>query len=142
MDTAKILRKYQVIAVIGCSRDATKDAYTIPAYMKSKGFLVIPINPSGEEILGQKSYKSLSEVPYGLKDKIEIVNIFRPSSELLGIVQSIIKEKQSLPSLKVIWAQLGVQDETARALAEKNGLVFVQNRCMMRDYQAKISFST
>src|SRR3989338_2779808 len=104
MDTAKILRKYQVIAVIGCSRDVTKDAYTVPAYMKSKGFLIIPINPSGEEILGQKSYKSLSEIPYGMKDKVEIASIFRPSAELLGIVQSIIKEKQNLPSLKVIWA--------------------------------------
>ena len=142
MDTAKILRKYQVIAVIGCSRDVMKDAYTVPAYMKSKGFLVIPINPSGEEILGRKSYKSLSEVPYDLKDKIEVVNIFRPSAELLGIVQSIIREKQSLPSLKVIWAQLGIQDDVAKGLAEQAGLIFVQNRCMMRDYQAKISFST
>ena len=142
MDTAKILKKYQVIAVIGCSRDVTKDAHTVPAYIKSKGYLVIPVNPSGEDILGQKSYKSISEIPYGLKDKIEVINIFRPSPELLGIIQSILKEKSSLPSLKVIWAQLGIQDDSAKALAEQNGLIFVQNRCMMRDYKAKISFST
>ncbi|MBI4168264.1 MAG: CoA-binding protein [Candidatus Aenigmarchaeota archaeon] len=142
MDTAKILKKYQVIAVIGCSRDVTKDAHIVPAYLKSKGFRVIPVNPSGEDILREKSYKSLSEIPYGMKDKIEVVNIFRPSAELLGIVQSIIKEKQSLPSLKVVWAQLGIQDDAAKALAEKNGFVFVQNRCMMRDYRAKVSFST
>lgn len=142
MDTAQILKKYQVIAVIGCSRDVTKDAHTVPAYLKSKGYRVIPINPSGEDILGQKSYKSLAEVPYDLKDKIEVVEIFRPSSELLPIVQMIIKEKRNLPALKVIWAQLGIQDGAAKTLAEQAALVFIQNRCMMRDYRAKISFST
>lgn len=141
MDTKEILKKYQVIAVIGCSRDVTKDAHTVPAYMKSKGYRVIPVNPSGEEILGEKSYKTLFETPYTLKDRIEVVNIFRPSVELLSIVQSIIKEKKIFPSLKVIWAQLGIQSDDAKALAEQNGFVFVQNRCMMRDYQAKISFS-
>ncbi len=142
MDPAQILRKYQVIAVIGCSRDVTKDAHIVPAYLKSKGYRIVPINPSGEDILGEKSYKSLGEIPYGLKDKIEVVNIFRPSSELLGIVQSIIKEKKNFPSLKVIWAQLGIQDDASKNLAEQNGFVFIQNRCMMRDYKAKISFST
>ncbi|MBI4176745.1 MAG: CoA-binding protein [Candidatus Aenigmarchaeota archaeon] len=141
MDTKEILKKYQVIAVMGCSRDVTKDAHTVPAYMKSKGYRVIPVNPSGEEILGEKSYKSLAEIPYGLKDKIEIINIFRPSPELLAATQAIVKEKRNLPSLKVVWAQLGIQDDAAKSLAEQNGLIFVQNRCMMRDYQAKISFS-
>ncbi|MBI3413608.1 MAG: CoA-binding protein [Candidatus Aenigmarchaeota archaeon] len=141
MDTAQILRKYQIIAVIGCSRDVTKDAHTVPAYMKSKGYRIIPINPSGEEIMGQKSYKSMAEIPYDLKDRIEVVNIFRPSAELTGIVESILKEKANFPSLKVIWAQLGIQDDKAKLLAEKAGLIFIQNRCMMRDYQSKISFS-
>ncbi|MBI2085549.1 MAG: CoA-binding protein [Candidatus Aenigmarchaeota archaeon] len=142
MDPAQILRKYQVIAVIGCSRDVTKDAHTVPAYLKSKGYRVVPINPSGEDILGEKSYKTLAEIPYGLKDKIEVVDIFRPSSELLGIIQSIIKEKRNLPALKVIWTQLGIQDDAVKSIAEQNGFIFVQNRCMMRDYKAKISFST
>jgi len=141
MDTKEILKKYQVIAVIGCSRDVTKDAQTVPAYLKSKGYRIIPINLSGEEILGQKSYKSLSEIPYGLKDRIEVINIFRPSGEFMDIVQSVLKERSNLPSLKVIWAQLGIQDDKAKALAGQAGLIFVQNRCMMRDYQSKISFS-
>lgn len=142
MDTKEILKKIQIIAVIGCSRDVTKDAHTVPAFLKSKGYRIVPINPSGEDILGEKSYKSLSEIPYDLKSRIEAINIFRPSAELTGIVQSTLKEKAGFPSLKVIWAQLGIQDDNAKALAEQAGLIFVQNRCMMRDYQAKISFST
>lgn len=142
MDTGQILKKYQVIAIIGCSRDVTKDAHTVPAYLKSKGYRVIPINPSGEDIFGQKSYKTLAEIPYGLKDRIEIIDIFRPSAELLPLVQMIIKERRNLPSLKVIWAQLGIKDDAAKTLAEQAGLIFIQNRCMMRDYRAKISFST
>ena len=142
MDTAKILKKYQVIAVIGCSRDATKDAYTVPAYLKAKGYRVVPINPSGEEILGQKSYRSLADIPADLKGRIEIIGVFRPSAELVGLVQEILKDKRNLSSLKVIWAQLGVKDDSAKSLAEQNGFVFVQDRCMMKDYQAKISFST
>ncbi len=141
MDTGKILQKYQVIAVVGCSRDPAKDAYIVPAYMLSRGFRIIPINPSGEDILGQRSYRSLEEVPYDLKSRIEIVNVFRPSSELLPIVHSIVKEKKSMPSLKVVWAQLGIKDDGAKALAEQNGLTFVQNKCMMRDYKVKFSVS-
>ncbi len=141
MDTGNILKKYQIIAVIGCSRDATKDAYTVPAYMLSRGFRIIPVNPSGEDILGQRSYKSMGEIPYDLKSRIEVVNVFRPSSELLPIVHSIIKDKKSMPSLKVIWAQLGIKDDAAKALAEQNGLIFVQNKCMMRDYKVKFSVS-
>ncbi len=142
MDTAKILKKYQVIAVVGCSRDATKDANIVPAYLKSKGYRIVPVNLSGEEIMGQKSYKTLADIPADLKGRIEIVEVFRPSAELVGLVQSIIAEKRNMSSLKVIWAQLGVKDDSAKVLAEQNGFIFVQDRCMMKDYQAKISFST
>ncbi|MFH0889831.1 MAG: CoA-binding protein [Candidatus Aenigmatarchaeota archaeon] len=141
MDTSQILKKYQIIAVIGCSTDVTKDSNIVPAYMLSKGFRIIPINPNGGTILGQKSYKSMEGIPYDRKSRIEIVNIFRPSSELLPIVHSIVKDKKAMPSLKVIWAQLGIQDEAAKQLAEQNGFTFVQNRCMMKDYKVKFSVS-
>ncbi len=141
MDTTQILKKYQIIAVIGCSSDVTKDSNIVPAYMLSKGFRIVPINPNSETILGQTSYKSLEEVPYDVKSRIEVVNIFRPSSELLPIVNAIVRDKKSMPSLKVIWAQLGIQNDSAKQLAEENGFVFVQNRCMMKDYKVKFSVS-
>ncbi|MEM2918684.1 MAG: CoA-binding protein [Candidatus Altiarchaeota archaeon] len=124
----KILNESKTIAVVGCSRDPEKDAHKIPKYLKERGYKIIPINPFAKEILGEKSYKTLSDI----KEPIDIVNIFRPSEECLQIVKEAIKLK---PKPKVIWMQLGIKNEEAKKLAEKNKIKVIMDRCIMTEHK-------
>jgi hypothetical protein len=122
----EILRSSKTIAVVGCSRDPEKDAYKVPKYLKEKGYKIIPVNPFAEEILGEKVYKSLSEI----REEVDIVDIFRPSEECLEIVKEAIKLKP-----KVIWMQLGIENKEAEKLAKENKIKVVMNKCIMREHQ-------
>jgi predicted CoA-binding protein len=122
----EILRSSKTIAVVGCSRDPEKEAHKVPKYLKEKGYKIIPVNPFAEEILGEKAYKNLSEI----KEKVDIVDIFRPSDECLEIVKEAVKLKP-----KVIWMQLGIENREAEKLAKENKIKVVMNKCIMREYQ-------
>jgi predicted CoA-binding protein len=98
----------------------------VPKYLKEKGYKIIPVNPFAEEILGEKVYKNLSEI----KEEVDIVDIFRPSEECLGIVKEAIKLKP-----KVIWMQLGIENKEAEKLAKENKIKVVMNKCIMREHQ-------
>ena len=126
MEIGEILKKYEKIAVVGVSRDASKDSRRVYEYLKSHGFRVYPVNPNVDEIDGQKCYKSILDIPY----EIEIVDIFRPSSEVLPIVHEAVKKKA-----KVIWMQLGIVNEEAAELAGKNGMQAVMDRCIMAEHR-------
>ena len=117
-----ILENSKTIAVIGCSSNPEKAAHRIPKYMKENGYKMIPINPNSHEILGEKCYKSILDI----KEKVDIVNIFRPSEECLDVVEEAIKIKP-----KAIWMQTGIINEDANRLAEKNGIKAVMDKCMM-----------
>src|SRR5579862_3201316 len=80
----EILETNKTVAVIGMSNNPEKDAHRIPRYLKSKGYRIIPVNPSADEILGEKSYKKLSDIPK--ETKIDIVDVFRPSEDVPNYV--------------------------------------------------------
>ncbi len=122
---AKILSTVRVIAVVGCSRNEGKPSYDIPAYMQREGFRIIPVNPNAESILGEKCYKRLSDIPF----KVDIVDVFRPSSEALAIT----KEAFEAGVMKV-WLQLGIYSEEAAAYAASKSMEIVMNRCIMVEY--------
>ena len=122
----KILRDSRTIAVVGCSRDHAKAAHTVPKYLQEHGYRIIPVNPIAEEILGERAYSCLSDI----KVPIDIVDIFRPSSETYGIVAEAVKLKP-----KLIWLQLGILDESARKLSESNGIHYVEDRCIKLEHQ-------
>jgi predicted CoA-binding protein len=122
----EILKSSKTIAVVGCSRDPEKEAHKVPKYLKEKGYKIIPVNPFAGEILGEKVYKNLSEI----KEAVDIVDIFRPSEECLGIVKEAIKLKP-----KVIWMQLGIENKEAEKLAEENKIKVVMNKCIMKEHQ-------
>ncbi len=126
MEIKEIL-KYKRIAVVGVSRDEAKDSRIVFEYLKSHGYTVYPVNPNAQEIGGQKSYKSVLDIP----DEIDIADIFRPSSEVMPIVREAIRKKT-----KVVWMQLGIVNEEAAELARANGLEVVMDRCMMREHKA------
>ena len=119
--TAKILQDYDTIAVVGLSTDPAKAAHSVPAAMQSAGFRVIPVHPSADEILGERAYRSLSEIP----EPVEIVEVFRPAPEAPAIAR-----EAAAVGAKALWLQLGLASDEARAIAEGAGLQYVENRCM------------
>ena len=122
-----ILTKFKTIAVVGCSREPEKPSHFVPKYLKENGYRIIPVNPNAQEILGEKCYPSLLEVP----DEIDIVDIFRPAEFAEPIVEVAIKKKA-----KVIWMQEGIVNEKAAEKAEKAGLKVVMDKCMMKEHKS------
>lgn len=118
------------IAVVGCSRDPSKDAHRIPRYLKEHGYRIIPINPFADKILGERCYPSLLEMPDDLKSTVDVVDIFRPSRDVPPIVDQALELKKKYGRPKVIWMQLGIVNEGAARNARKAGMTVVMDRCM------------
>lgn len=118
----RILTEAKTIAVVGASKNPEKDAHKIPKYLQERGYRIIPVNPTADVILGEKAYKSLSDI----KEPYDVVDIFRPSEDVPPIVDEAIRGPA-----KVIWMQLGIQNDAAARKAEAAGKIVVQNACMM-----------
>jgi uncharacterized protein len=125
-EISEILRKYKTVAVIGMSKNPEKDAYRIPEYLIQNGFNVIPVNPTADEILGRKSYKKLSDVP----EKIDIVDVFRPSDDIPNYVQDVTAVKP-----KVFWEQLGIHNPEAEKKIAAAGIKVVYDHCMLQEHK-------
>jgi hypothetical protein len=126
-----ILRTTRTIAMLGASANEMRPSYFAMKYLLDKGFVIRPVNPTliGKEILGQKVYASLHDVPA----PIDMVDIFRASDAALGVVREALAEKERL-GIKTIWMQLGVVSEEAAALAREAGLDVVMDRCPKIEY--------
>lgn|SRR5581483_2470263 len=128
---AGILAAARTIAMVGASATTNRPSYFAMKYLLGKGYRVVPVNPglAGKEILGQRVYASLAEVP----PPVDIVDIFRSSEAALEITREAIRLKDAL-GIKVVWMQLGVRNEAAAAEAEAAGLRVVMNRCPKIEY--------
>ena len=128
---AGILRDNSTIAMVGASATTNRPSYFAIKYLLSKGYRVVPVNPTlaGQTILGQKVYGSLAEIP----PPVHIVDIFRSSGAALGIAREALALKDKL-GIRVIWMQLGVRNEEAAREAEAQGLKVVMNRCPKIEY--------
>ena len=122
-----ILRRVKTIAMVGASTNWNRPSYFAMKYLQHKGYRVIPVNPgaAGEEILGEKAYASLKDIP----DKVDMVDIFRNSAAAGPIVDEAIAIKAP-----VVWMQLGVRNDQAAARAEAAGMTVVMNRCPKIEY--------
>ena len=114
------------IAVVGMSKNEGKAANYVPKYLIDLGYNVIPVNPTANEIMGRKSYPQVSSVP----EKIDIVDIFRPSEDVPAVVQDAIKKD----GVKVIWMQEGIYSPEAERMAKEKGIEVVYNRCMLAEH--------
>ena len=123
-----ILRNLKTVAVVGISPREDRPSYVVASYLKSKGYRIIPVRPDGDEILGEKVYHSLSEIPKEIK--VEVVDIFRRSEDVPPIVEEAIQR-----GAKAIWMQEGVIHKEAGERTEKAGLKVVMDRCMKKDHQ-------
>ena len=114
------------VAVVGMSKNEGKAAHYVPKYLSQQGYNIMPISPTADQILERKSYHSIEEVD----QPIDIVDVFRPSDQVLPVVQQAIKKKP-----KVIWLQEGIHNAEAEELARKAGIQVVFNRCMLAEHQ-------
>ncbi len=114
------------VAVIGMSKNQEKAAHYVPKYLSQNGYNIMPVNPTADEILDKKCYPSVEDIP----EPIDIVDVFRPSDQVLPVVQQAIKKKP-----KVIWLQEGIHNAEAEELARKEGIKVVFNRCMLAEHQ-------
>ncbi|MBK8811383.1 MAG: CoA-binding protein [Acidobacteria bacterium] len=122
-----ILRICRTIAVVGLSSDQFRPSYGVAAYMQRAGYRVIPVNPNESEVLGERSYATLAEVP----GEIDLVDVFRRSDAAGAVVDEAIAI-----GAKAVWLQEGVIDHDAAKRAEDAGLLVVMDRCWLKDHYA------
>jgi len=135
LEIKQILSKYKNIAIVGLSKNPEKDSYIVAEYLKDKGYKIIPVNPTAQEILGEKCYKSLEDLPENLKKSLEIVDIFRPSQDVEPIVEQAIQLKKEFRKPYVVWMQLGIVNLEAAKKAEEAGMVVIMDKCIMREHK-------
>ena len=125
MSIKEILETYRTIAVVGLSSHTWRPSFSVSRYMQSAGYRIIPVNPSETEVLGERAYPALDDIP----EAFEIVDIFRRSEYVSDIVEAAIRR-----NARVIWMQLGVIHEEAAARARSAGLEVVMDRCILQDH--------
>jgi uncharacterized protein len=125
----ELLKRYKTIAVVGLSSNPMRLSYGVTEYMKSAGYRIIPVNPNETEVLGEKSYARLEDVP----EKIEIVDIFRRAEEVPPVVESAIRV-----GAKVVWMQLDIENGPAAEKARAAGLTVVEDACILIEHRKRL----
>jgi predicted CoA-binding protein len=118
----RMFTTYDTITVVGASDAPEKPAHYVPEHMQRHGWRIVPVNPHSDQILGERVYRTLAEVP----EPIGLVNVFRPSEATPDIAQQAVSAGAS-----ALWLQLGIASAAARAVAEEAGLLFVEDRCLI-----------
>src|SRR5579863_5090340 len=124
----EILKQYKSIAVVGLSSNPARASYEVTEYMQRAGYRIIPVNPNEREVLGEKSYARLEDVP----EKIEIVDVFRRAEDVPPVVESAIKI-----GAKVLWMQLGIENREAAERARAAGLIVVEDACILVEHRRR-----
>ena len=125
MSVVKILKSFRDVAMVGVSANPDKPSNKVFKYLTENGYNVIPVNPTIDEVLGKKCYASLSAIP----EKVEVVDIFRRSEDILPIVEEAIKI-----GAKAIWMQEGIINKPAAEKAQSAGLLVVMDKCMRKEH--------
>ena len=126
---ANLLQNSKTIAVVGISDNPMRPSYGVSEYMQQHGYRIIPVNPQVGEVLGEKCYATLSEIP----DKIDILNIFRRPEFVPEIVEEAIRLK-----IPAIWMQEDVVHEEAAAKARTAGIFVVMDKCILKEHRARM----
>lgn len=126
----RLLKESRTIAVVGASGSEGKAAHDVPGYLQEHGYRIVPVNPSREEILGQPTVASLEDIDAD----IDVVDVFRPAEETPDIARAAVAA-----GAKVLWLQLGIENEEAARIAEDGGLEVVMDECMMQSHERLFS---
>ncbi|MBI4018695.1 MAG: CoA-binding protein [Candidatus Aenigmarchaeota archaeon] len=130
MKISEIL-KLRTIAIVGLSRSPEKDSYSVAEYLKSRGYVIVPVNPMATEILGEKCHVSLKDIPF----PVDIVDVFRPSADVLYIAKEAAELKGKTGKPLVFWMQLGIENPEARKIAEDAGMTVIENKCIKVEHE-------
>jgi predicted CoA-binding protein len=131
----EVLDKYKGIAVVGLSKEPEKDSHRVGAYLKQRGYRIIPVNPFADKVLDEKSYPSLLDIPPEIQKTIEIVDVFRPAKDVPLIMEQAIKLKQKNEKPYVVWMQVGIVNEEAAEAGRRAGLIVVMDKCLMVEHR-------
>lgn len=129
----EILKTAKTIAVVGLSSDESKPSYGVSEYMQRRGYRIIPVNPRETEVLGEKAYARLEDIP----EAVDIVNVFRRPALTPEVAASAVAM-----GAKVLWLQLGIENEEAQRIAEAGGLDVVMDRCILIEHRRYSSSAT
>lgn len=124
----EILDKYRVVAVVGLSADPDQPSFRVAQYLQQHGYRIIPVNPGCQEVLGEKCYASLRDIPF----PVEVVDIFRVVSAIPGIVADAIAV-----GAKVVWMQQGLEEPASARKARQAGLSVVMDRCLKIEHHQR-----
>ena len=125
---ADILKKYKTIAVVGLSSNPMRPSHGVTEHMQAAGYRIIPVNPNETEVRGEKSYARLEDVP----EKIDIVDVFRRAEEVPPVVESAIRV-----GAKVVWLQLGIENDAAAEKARAAGLTVIEDACILIEHRKR-----
>jgi predicted CoA-binding protein len=125
----EILKNCKTIAVVGLSSNPMRPSYGVTEYMQDAGYRIIPVNPNEMEVLGEKSYARLEDVP----EKIDIVDVFRRAEDVPPVVESAIRV-----GAKVVWLQQGIEHEAAAEKARAAGLTVIEDSCILVEHRRRL----
>ena len=131
----------KTIAVVGLSKDPSKPSNDVATYLKAHGYRIVPVNPTIDEVLGEKSFKALLDIPDQLKRQIDVIDIFRRSEDAPPIVDQAIQLHRSIGRPTAVWMQLGIINEEAAKKARDSGLDVIMDRCMKIEHARRAADS-
>lgn len=121
----QILQQYRYVAIVGLSPKEDRPSFQVAQFLKDHGYHIVPVHPQAQTILGEKVYPRLEDIPFA----IDIVDVFRRPEDTPAVAESAVRI-----GAKVLWLQLGIQNEIARSIAETGGLQVIEDRCMKIEY--------
>ncbi len=125
-DPETIIREAKTIAVVGLSNDPEKPSNEVGSYLKEQGYRVIPVNPKEEEVLGERAYETVEQIP----EEVDVVDVFLPSEKTPEAAEDAVRA-----GAKTLWLQEGIESEEARRIAEEGSLAYIENRCMRKTHE-------
>ncbi len=126
LDPETIVREAKTVAVVGLSNDPEKPSHEVGSYLKEQGYRLIPVNPKEEEVLGERAYATVEEIP----EEVDVVDVFLPAEKTPEVAEDAVRA-----GAKALWLQEGIESSEARRIAEEGGLAYVENRCMRKTHE-------
>jgi predicted CoA-binding protein len=125
----QILTTSRTIAIVGLSTDHHRPSYAVASYLQARGYRIIPVNPKYEEILGERCYPSLTDIP----ERVDLIDVFRRTEDVAPFARQAVEI-----GARTLWQQMGVANEEADRIAREAGLGSVMNRCVKTDHMRLI----
>jgi predicted CoA-binding protein len=126
-DPETIVKEAETVAVVGLSNDPEKYSHEVGSYLKEQGYRIIPVNPTEEEVIGERAYDTVDQIP----ERIDVVDVFLPPEKTSEIAKDAVQA-----GAKALWLQEGIENAEARRIAEEGGLAYVEDRCMRKTHES------